>query len=227
MIMRQPQRAYRIVKKLQYHGPTEPRPITYWQNVGWRFIDKAKETFSLRPLVPECEFTVLNIRTGSRWDIFNKIITRALLLAILHSHPPETWNYQFGRYFIPSLKHIYQVLAISVRIQGLQNAPSLHKHVRRPLGKSIAEARKYFDKLYSRSFLPNSKIVQELLTRFLISADHYDLLSNNFLSLVRTLSDAVYGDKKLLHTTGNSGHIIAVKEKLAQVRPLFYQLVGC
>ena len=46
---------------------------------------------------------VLNIRNGSHWDIINKIITRALLLAILHSHPPETWNYQLGRYFIPSL----------------------------------------------------------------------------------------------------------------------------
>ena len=152
--------------------------MTYLQNEGWRFVDKAKETFFLRSLVPECEFIVLNIRTGSRWDIFNKIITKALLLAILHSHPPETWNYQFGRYFIPTLKHIYQVLAISVRIQGLQNAPSLHKHFRRPLEKSmeksIAEASKYFDKLHPRSLSPHSKIVQKLLTRFLIYADLYE-----------------------------------------------------
>ena len=181
----------------------------------------------MRPLVPECEFIVLNIRTGSRWDIFNKIITKVLLLAILYIHPPEIWNYQFERYFIPSLKYIYQVLAISVRIQGLQNAPSLHKHVWRPSEKSVAEARKYFDELYPRSLSPNSKIVQKLLTRFVISADHYELLSNNFLSLVRTLGEAVSGDKKLLHFTGNSGHIIAVKAKPARVGLWFYQLVGC
>ena len=126
-------------------------------------------------------------------------------------------DYQFGRYFIPTLKHIYQVLAISVRIQGLQNAPSLHKHFRRPLEKSIAEASKYFDKLYPRSLSPNSKIVQKLLTRFLISADHYELLSNNILSLIRTLGEAVSGDEKLLHFTGNSGLIIVVKAKPARV----------
>ena len=144
MIMRQPQRASSICQKVAKSRSNRGH-ITYLQKEGRRFIEKAKETFSLRPLVPECEFIVLNIRTGSRWDIFNKIIATALLLAILHSHPLETWNYQFGRYFIPTLKNIYQVLAISDRFQGLQNAPSLHKHLRRPLEKSIAEARKYFD----------------------------------------------------------------------------------
>ena len=84
-------------------------------------------------------------------------------------------------------------------------------------GKSIAEARKYFDELYPRSLSPNSKIVQKLLTRFLISADHYELLSNIFLSLVRTLGEAVSGDEKLMHFTGNSEHIIAVKAKPAHV----------
>ena len=53
----------------------------------------------------------------------------------------------------------------------------------------------------------------KLLTCFLIFADPYKLLSNNFLSLVRTLDEAVSGDEKLLHFTGNSGHIIAVKAK--------------
>ena len=93
--------------------------------------------------------------------------------------------------------------------------------------KSIAEASKYFDKLYPRSLLPNSKIVQKLLTRFLIYADHYELLSNIFLSLIRTLDGAVSGDEKLLHFTGNSGYIIAVKAKPARVGLCFYQLVSC
>ena len=48
--------------------------------------------------------------------------------------------------------------------------------------------------------------------KVLNSADHYELLSNNFLSLVRTLGEAVSGDEKLLHFTGNSGHIIALKQ---------------
>ena len=104
MIMRQPQRASSICQKIAKSLSNRDKARgqkTYLQNEGWRFIDKAKEIFSLRSLVRECEFTVLNIRTGSRWDISNKIITTALLLAILHSHPPESWNYQFGRYFIP------------------------------------------------------------------------------------------------------------------------------
>ena len=42
------------------------------------------------------------------------------------------------------------------------------------------------------------------------------LLSNNFLSFVRTLGEAVSGDEKLLQFTGNSGHIIAVKAKPAR-----------
>ena len=83
--------------------------------------------------------------------------------------------------------------------------------------KSIAEASKYFDKLYPRSLSPNSKIVQKLLTCFLISADHYELLFNNFQGLVRTLGEAVSGDEKLLHFTGNSGLIIVVKAKPARV----------
>ena len=81
--MRQPQRASSICQKVAKSLSNRAKArgqMTYLQNEGWKFIDKAKEIFSLRSLVPECKFTVLNIRTGSRWDIFNKIITTALLL---------------------------------------------------------------------------------------------------------------------------------------------------
>ena len=41
------------------------------------------ETFSLCPSVPKCDFNVFNIRTGSRWDIFNRIITRGLSCIVI------------------------------------------------------------------------------------------------------------------------------------------------
>ena len=65
-----PQRASSICQKVAEFLSNRDKArgqITYSQNEGWRFINKAKETFSLRPLVPECKFIVLNIyRPGSR-----------------------------------------------------------------------------------------------------------------------------------------------------------------
>ena len=51
-------------------------------------------------------------------------------------------------------------------------------------------------------------------------------LSNNFLSLVRTLGEAVSGDEVLLHFTANCRHSIAAKAKPARVGLWFYQLAG-
>ena len=83
--MRQPQRASSIrqqIAKSRSNVAIARGQMTYSQNEDWRFIDKAKETFAMRPFVTEWKFIVLDIRIGSRLDIFNKIITRALLLGI-------------------------------------------------------------------------------------------------------------------------------------------------
>ena len=93
-------------------------------------------------------------------------------------------------------------------------------------GKIYRRGQKIFRQTLPQALSPNSKIAKNLLIHFLISAAHYELLFNNFLSLVCTLDEVVSGDEKLLHFTGNSEHIIAVKAKPARVGLWFYQLVG-
>lgn len=230
MIMGRPEKTLSIGQKVHKSRAKRQQArsdISYMQSEGWRFVDKAKDCFELRNVVPQERFMVLNIRNGTRWDILKRIITRELLESILNTHAPETWCLQQGRYFTPTFQHIYKMLAIAVRIQGIHNTPSLHKHNTRPLEKAIKSSREHFDIRHPDSTSPNSKVIERLLTHFLISADHYELLSRNFQSVVRILGECVAGDEKLLHFTGNSGHIMLVRAKPARIGLWFYQLVGC
>ena len=64
------------------------------------------------------------------------------------------------------------------------------------------------------------------MTKFLFSATYYSNISANFMG-IRSLGEAVAGDKKLLHFTGNSDHILLINTKPARIGLWFYQLVAC
>ena len=47
------------------------------------------------------------------------------------------------------------------------------------------------------------------------------------MGIIWWLGEAVAGDEKLLHFSGNSGHILLVNTKPARIKLWFYQLVAC
>ena len=114
------------------------------------------------------------------------------------------------------------MLAISVRIQGLNVTPTLSKSSPKTLLTAVNNARQYFnqtphDQMYHR------KVHWETdYTFFVLSTYYNNDISANFMGIIRSLGEAVAGDEKLLHFTGNSGHILLVNTKPAQIGLWFY-----
>ena len=68
--------------------------------IGWRFIDKKKETCQLPALPKSLERATVVFRGDgvTRYRIFECILTSALLNDRLASISPETWQYQSGKF---------------------------------------------------------------------------------------------------------------------------------
>jgi hypothetical protein len=123
-----------------------------------------------------------------------------------------------------SVKSIYQMITIKIRIQGLQNRPLNGRNNSRPIRTAVLETRDYFvNKGY---ILQDRARIEKLLAVFLLTYEWFDALSRNFHSIVREIGEYVAGDEKLLKYHGDAGDIIACPSKPDKIGLWFYQMVG-
>lgn len=158
--------------------------------------------------------------------IFLKFITREFVGKLLEDLDPDLLWLEPARDLLlkPTVDMYYEALAITIRIQGIQNRPLWNRTNNHPLRDAIVEARQHFKELKPEIDPMSIKKAQKLLAVGLIQNQYFDQLSLNFQSIVASLGEFVAGDEKLLHFTGNSGDIRLVLSKPDRVGLWFYEL---
>lgn len=170
----------------------------------WIKLDLKKQSLDFEKTPIEHDFPVFNLRKPALMKtIFMQFVTDELLMKVLSSIKDEnlvlsqkkSWVYQ------PKLSDAYKALAISIRIQGLQNKPQENRKNHRPLKESINLAITHF-----RSTFPDVQVLtfekaSKLLTHCVFTNDFYPEICANFQNSVKTLGQFVAGDEKLLHFT--------------------------
>jgi len=169
-------------------------------------------------------------RDASLSDIFMSFVNEELISAIWNNSPLQRWTYVSGssKSVINrgnlSLKLIYRYYAIAIRIIGEQDSPKEGDRVKNPLRNSLKAMALYFKELHPNNPPPGKDILETLAARFLISTEHFALLSRNIQANVRDMGQILAGDEKLLKFTGRNEDVRMIITKPDKIGLWFYQL---
>ena len=195
----------------------------------WRLINFGKESFKRPHAIREKRHLCFNVRKGgqraSLLEIFLKFLPPAFVTKIASEIPEHELRYFNGWTLRLSLKKIYCILAIKIRIYGEQCVPVSVKARTRPLRLQIKAFKKYFEEKY---LVKTFGIVgcELVLSHFLVDSTYLEELSANFMSIVRHIGTYVAGDEKLLRFFGESDNVRVVFSKPDRVGLWFYQLAS-
>ena len=117
-----------------------------------------------------------DMKRNNEISIWTQFINESLLQGILHTLAPETWQLEERRFFRPTMKMIYMIMAIYVRVQGI-----CHRN-QRPLREAIEEARRHFTDAHPHTHICRY-CVDNLRAHFLIDHTSFECLSENFNAL--------------------------------------------
>ena len=98
------------------------------------------------------------------------------------------------RAYQPTVKMIYQLLALHIKIFGDQEVPVGSNPKRHPMEDALKSARDYFS--------PCLNFCEKLISIFLFNGDSEDALNWSFQSFIDKLGQYVAGDEKLIDFTG-------------------------
>jgi hypothetical protein len=194
---------------------------------GFVLIDAAHDHFYWDEPIREKRFFAFNLsRSADLLDIFLHLITPQLLnkcisnlskdKLIMGKKHPWVINY--------TVKIGFLLLAIMIRIYGLQNRPLQNTKNDRPLRANISEAITHFLQLNPSLSFPSMSVLEKLMSIPLFTYHYFEEISLNCQSVVRHLGEYVAGDEKLFHFTGDSGDIRLVLTKPDRIGLWFYQL---
>lgn len=125
---------------------------------------------------------------------------------------------------VVTLPMLYQILAISIRIQGLQNRPLRNQKNYRPLRNALEEARTHLIQRFPDVKSYSKRKFNVLISIPIFTAEYYEDISTCFQGIVQSLGDSVAGDEKLFHFTGQSIDIRLVLSKPDRIGLWFYEL---
>jgi hypothetical protein len=178
------------------------------------------------PHIDYAFLTFKRLGNTSLLSIFLKIVTVQLMTKIIENINPDDFIMRFSPFWIiqPTIVDFYKILAISIRIQGLNKIPRENRKNNRPIRESIIEAVSHFQGLYGSRNVLGINIIERLVSLPLFMNDYYNEISINFQSLVLNLGESIAGDEKLLYFTGNSQDIRLVPAKPSRIGLWFYEL---
>lgn len=158
--------------------------------------------------------------------IFLKIVDEEVVQTVMKSISPEDLILENkpGRDIVLFPGMIYEVLAFTIRIIGLQNRPLWNRKNSRPLREAVEEASTHFQEKFPNWAPLGVKKVLRLIACAFISKEMYAMLSTKFQNIVTNVGEYVSGDEKLFHFTGNSGDIRLVPSKPDRVGLWFYEM---
>ena len=193
--------------------------------LGRKLIQR-KKSFRI-PYVNESEETASTTVTNSvtAFDLFTLFLPENLLRQIWDSYPEDHWHQGRDGMILHgefNLKAIYVQLAVYLWIMG---NPSNVVDERRPLRTHIDEALDFFHSLAQFDHnTPRTHTIEQLFSKFHISADYFDEISKGFRSAISKIGRNVAGDEKLFHFTGDSAFVRLVLSKPDKVGFWFYEL---
>ncbi|KAJ1420985.1 hypothetical protein B484DRAFT_433396 [Ochromonadaceae sp. CCMP2298] len=201
---------------------------------GWELMDYTKFTYKHREVEAEASRLLYNLRSTEMFplrlvDVFLKFFNRPLLESMLAghlAHNPEWANLSKScksKRADTSVPMLYRMIAVKIRLYGLQQRPSEHCPIKNPFLSAVKQATSHFDALYGCSGQDVNRTCK-LISCFLCTHEYYDQLSANWQSVVREVGEFVAGDEKLLKFFGDAGDIIAVSSKPDSVGLWFYEL---
>jgi hypothetical protein len=199
-------------------------------SISFRQVDLVNEMFTMGHWpVGEDKASICYGLGHSLLEIFLHILDEETLEKIWDSYDITHWYYGTGRgagFLFGGklhLKALYLVLAMYVRITGLQNGPNENETNDRPLRNAIIEAHDHFKELTEYGPIPSISTCETLLSRFRIAYTHFELISRRFRSCLKHVGRVIAGDEKLLHFTGDSGFIRLVPSKPDRIGLWFFE----
>jgi len=197
---------------------------------AWVVPDLQKVKF-VRKTTFASPFAVLNFsRTeGTLINIFEHFITEDILNGILdrlEADSPFHWQMAHGARNSYRMQvdanAVRQALAIQIYVTGQQNRGYPHSK-ERPLRIRTIEVKEFLESQTDCEGISAEK-AETIIHRFWIDQYSYDVLSAGYQSALLSLGEAIAGDEKLSHFTGNSAHIYLVLNKPAKIGLWIFEL---
>ena len=198
------------------------------ENCGWEELEDGNCGLQLKKVDPTHTWALPIFREGiSKGEIFLKIIDSEVISRMIDSaleHSSTAFSFGKQGDFGVSEARCYRILAIAVRILGLQAKPSESERNPRPLRRSVLEALSHFGSFSHKP--PGIVIVEKMLSNLLIGVEVEETVNKKLLSCLRKLGEFVAGDEKLFRFTGNSGMIRKVPNKPDGIGIWHYELTA-
>jgi len=197
----------------------------------WRDFEKKKECFVLDELPPVDAWTSFRLRNTdiSMFNVFRNFVNDDIIDRLGQRFSEENHTYgsrkgtlKLKRAVITNVK-IWQYFAVYIWLVGKQIKAQENTSNLNHLKSRVEVARKYFHEQHGIA-APGRDVIEKLISHCIITYDYAEVISKNFQSLVLKLGQAVAGDEKLFHFTGNSADIRLIPSKPGRVGLWFYEL---
>jgi hypothetical protein len=197
---------------------------------GWRISKSNEECFVMDKYDVEDSFATFNIgRRQTLLSIFLIFVTEELLQFMLESFSEDELRFSRRKrsshfsVMIPTIKIMYLLLAMHIRIIGEQIISTENDVQVNPLRKRLLEVSAYFLAKFGIK-PPGIDVCSRLTAIMTFGIATEELISRNFYSVLIKLGQYVAGDEKLFHFTGKSGQVRLVPSKPDKIGLWFYEL---
>ena len=194
---------------------------------GWELLNKRDigRAFHFKLKLPREVYAKFNTTPLSLLQLFQRFVPPKLLRDVLDRVDPNSWviNASRGDRVDPKLKYIYRVLAAQIFIIGQYGLVKNEEPETRDIRKSMFAARDYFH-AHGQEGFPGENIWTRINAVFHLSQENFGSISENFQSIIESLGQAVAGDEKLFHFTGDTPFLRHVPSKPDQVGLWNYEL---
>jgi hypothetical protein len=133
------------------------------------------------------------------------------------------FDHPSARIFAPTVRHLWQAMAVYVWIVGKQNQPIEVRKNENAVAVAVKAARVYLEEKTGLK-TPANEYICRILTKYLMGPEYTDELSKNWMSIVAKLGQSIAGDEKLFYFTGVSGNVRLCNSKPGKYGLWFYEL---
>ena len=200
--------------------------------LGWKAVDISHETFHLDIPRDNQEYASINLPIHSSFvDIFLMYMPISFIEDVWEFWGPSHWVY--GSSNNPAtinrgycdIKAVYTMLAVYIRLCGLQNPTKGNEKNERTLRNVINESLTAIKQSHPDHHFSGETIIETLISRFHIPKELYVQLGKHLEGVIGHCGRSLICDEKLLHFTGESALIRKISSKPDKIGFWFYEAV--
>lgn len=198
---------------------------------GWILVNtqRLNKDFHFKLHLPRTVFAKLVEPGLSLTDLFYRFVPQTLLQRIIDDIEPGEWVIESStnERVVPKLKYMIGVLCAQIFIIGQRGVVEGQDPARLCIEASMGNAAAFFHQNFGDSKerrFPGQHIWKKVNAVFHLSGEYYEDISQKFLSIVENVGEAVAGDEKLFHFTGESLSARLVPSKPGTIGLWMYEL---